>query len=171
MRATPSDPAACDPADTAPGEPGALDAPAPGTWPFVERRRGGDRRARPTRWYDSVRGHRRRRRGRRAGEQIDIYVDAFHVRDVLIVVLVFLLNLADAGMTLHHLSAGAVEENPLMDQLIRWSPAWFLAEKICIVGLCLLTLAIHKTFRLARYAAHALLAVYGLLTVHHILLM
>jgi hypothetical protein len=140
-------------------------------WPFVDRRSGHDRRYRPTRWYDSLLGHRRRRRGRRRGESRNIYVDLYHAGDLILVIAVFALNLLDAGLTLHHLSAGAVEQNPLMDQLIQWGPLWFLAQKILVVGLCMVALLVHKTFALARRAAYALLVVYGLLAIYHMTLL
>jgi hypothetical protein len=149
----------------------AASSPEHESWPFVERRSGQDRRFQPTRWYDSLLGHRRRRRGRRKGESRNIYVDLYHAGDLILVLSVFVLNLLDAGLTLHHLSAGAVEQNPLMDQLIQWGPLWFLAQKILVVGLCMVALLVHKTFALARHAAYALLVVYGFLAVYHMTLL
>jgi hypothetical protein len=145
--------------------------PMPDTWPWVDRRSGTDRRNRPTRWYDSLLGHRRRKRGRRKGESRNIYVDIYHSGDLILVAAVFLLNLVDAGLTLHHLSEGAVEQNPLMDRLIAWGAVWFLLEKALVVGLCLVALAVHKTFPLARRGAYALLVVYSLLMIQHISLL
>jgi hypothetical protein len=137
-------------------------------WPSVERRCGNDRRLRPTRWYDSLLGHRRRHRGRRQRESRNIYVDLYHVADLILISLIFLLNLVDAGLTLAHVAGGGVEQNPLMHELIRWGPAYFLLEKFLVVGLCLLAVVIHNTFKLARIGAWTLLAFYALLMVRHI---
>ena len=142
--------------------------PTPQSWPFFDRRRGGDRRERPTRWYDSLLGHRRRRRGRRHGESRNVYFDLYHARDLIGVLVIFALNVLDAVLTLHHLSLGAVEQNPLMDDLIRIGPAWFLLEKTLVVGLCLFALVVHKSFPAARRAVHVLLVAYGLLMLQHI---
>lgn len=150
----------------------AAPAPAtPDTWPWVDRRSGTDRRNRPTRWYDSLLGHRRRRRGRRKGESRNIYVDIYHAGDLILVAGVFLLNLVDAGLTLHHLAEGAVEQNPVMDRLIQWGAVWFVLEKALVVGLCLVALAVHKTFPLARRGAYVLLVLYSLLMIQHISLL
>jgi len=165
-RATDSDPTDAPQADVAQPAP-----EAPASWPLVDRRSGRDRRERPTRWFDSLLGHRRRRRGRRRGESRNIYVDIFHARDLVLVAVVFLLNLADAVLTLHHLAFGAVEQNPLMDDLIARGPTWFILEKCFVVGLCLVALLVHKTFTLARRSAYVLLVFYGLLMLQHIALL
>ena len=66
------------------------------TWPEVDRRRGADRRAQPTRFWDSLLGRRRRIAGRREGEQGDVYVDRFGRGDVMLVLAIFFLNIFDA---------------------------------------------------------------------------
>ncbi len=140
------------------------------TWPMADRRRGGDRRQRPTKWWDSLVGHRRRRRGRRKGESRNIYVDIYHIHDMIVVAIVFVLNIFDAVLTLSHLAAGGVEENPLMENLIDRGPGLFLLEKIFIVGFSLMIVAVHKNFTVARRGAYVLLLLYGLLTLRHMTL-
>jgi hypothetical protein len=137
-------------------------------WPFVDRRSGTDRRLRPTRWHDSLFGHRQRVRGRRRGESRNVYVDLYHAADLIFISLLFLLNLVDAGLTLSHVSSGGIEQNPLMDELMHWGPIYFLLEKFVVVGLCLLAMVVHKTFKLARIGAWILLVFYSLLMVRHI---
>ena len=144
------------------------DADARETWPFVERRSGIDRRQQPTRWYSFLLPHRRRRRGRRKGESQSIYVDVFETADVVLVGAVFVLNLADAGLTLYHLSQGLVEQNPFMDQILRYGTGWFLVEKSVVVGLCMGALLVHSRFPIARCGAYALLALYSLLLLKHL---
>ena len=143
----------------------------PSLRPPTERRSGGDRRLQETRWYDSLLGHRRRRRGRRHGESRNVYVDVYHAGDLLLIGVVFVLNVLDAVLTLRVLARGGVEHNPLMQELIEWGPGWFLAEKGLIVGVCLVTLLVHKNFPVARRAAYVLLSFYGLLMLQHLSLL
>ena len=138
------------------------------SWPFVNRRSAGDRRHLPTRWYDSFLGHRRRKRGRRKGESQNIYVDLYHSSDLIILSVVFLLNLVDAILTLVHVSGGGVEQNPAMAELLSYGPLAFVLEKCVVVGLCLVAMIVHKTFRIARIGAWILLCCYTGLTIWHL---
>ena len=122
----------------------------------------------PTRWYDSLLGHRRRKRGRRKGESRNIYVDLYHSSDLIILGLVFLLNLLDAVLTLVHLSNGGVEQNPAMAELLRHGPLLFILQKCFVVGLCLAAMIVHKTFRIARMGAWILLICYTGLAIWHL---
>lgn len=140
-------------------------------WPFIDRRSGQDRRDHPTRWYDSLVGHRRRLRGRRTGESRNIYVDLYHTADLILLALIFSLNLLDAGLTLNHISNGGIEQNPLMESLIYAGPGYFLLEKVVVVGLCLIAVAVHRTFRVARTGAWILLSLYTLLMLQHLSLL
>jgi hypothetical protein len=137
-------------------------------WPFADRRSRHDRRHRPTRWYDSLLGHRRRKRGRRKGESRNIYVDLYHSSDLIILGLVFLLNLLDAVLTLVHLSNGGVEQNPAMAELLRHGPLLFILQKCFVVALCLAAMIVHKTFRIARMGAWILLSCYTGLAIWHL---
>lgn len=138
------------------------------SWPFMDRRSGDDRRNLPTRWYDSLLGHRRRKRGRRRGESQNVYVDLYHSSDLIILSLVFLLNLLDAILTLMHLSAGGVEQNPAMAELLRYGPLPFILQKCLVVALCLVAMIVHKTFRIARIGAWVLLCAYSGLAIWHL---
>jgi len=154
-----------------PADAAALDAGVqelPQVWPFVDRRSGEDRRQRPTRWYDSLLGHRRRKRGRRKGESRNIYVDLYHASDLIVLALVFLLNLLDAVLTLVHLSNGGVETNPAMAELLRHGPLVFILQKCFVVALCLVAIAVHKTFPIARIGAWLLLGCYSVLALWHL---
>jgi hypothetical protein len=151
----------------------ALDRPGldPGdpcnTWPYVDRRRVPDRRRHPTRWWDSFLGRKRRVRGRRKGEVRNVYVDVYYHADLALIVVIFLLNLADAALTLDYLGRGGGEGNPVMAQFLALGPNAFVLEKSFAVGLCLLALAVHKTFLLARVSIYGLLLAYGALTAYH----
>jgi hypothetical protein len=140
------------------------------TWPWVDRRHIPDRRRNPTRWWDSMLGRKRRVRGRRTGEITNVYVDVYYNADLLLVLVVFILNLLDAALTLDHLGRGGSESNPAMAQILTFGPYAFVLEKGLAVGLCLVALTVHKTFRLARVGTYCLLTAYGALTAYHALL-
>jgi hypothetical protein len=151
---------------TTPIDPGS-EQRLPASWPTVDRRSGSDRRARPTRFWDSLLGRRRRFGGRRAGEQGDVYVDRFGRGDVLLVLGIFALNIFDAFCTLIWLQRGGSEGNPLMDLAIQAGNSVFLFQKCVVAGLWLLVLLVHKNFRIARVGLWVLLGVYGTLAAYH----
>ncbi len=137
---------------------------------WVDRRREADRRDRPTRGWDALRGRGQRLAGRR-GEEIDrIYVDRYRRGDVLLVVGIFVLNLLDAFFTLRWLQLGGREGNPLMEEILSSNEFLFLAQKCFVVGICLVVLVVHKQFRVARFGLWALFSVYGALVLYHALL-
>jgi hypothetical protein len=140
------------------------------TPPSPDERRGrGDRRSRPTRPWDSLRGWNRRREARRQAEA-QVYVDVFKARDGLLLIAIFLLNLLDAGFTLVYLSKGGTEANPAMAQLLSIGSYAFLAQKCAVVAVWLLFLTVHKNFRVARYGLWSLLALYAGVLAYHFLL-
>ena len=151
---------------TAPAEPATSEQIAD-RWPLRDRRAGGDRRHRPTRVWDSFRGPSRRRGGRRAGEQGEVYVDRYRRREVLLVIAILLLNVLDAVCTLAWLGRGGSEGNPLMIWVLELGDGMFLFQKCVVAGVWLIVLLVHKNFRMAWLGLWALLAVYGLLAIYH----
>jgi Domain of unknown function (DUF5658) len=87
--------------------------------------------------------------------------------DAILIIGIFLLNVADAFMTMMWLNRGGREANPIMDFLLDIGPGAFIAQKCFIVGFWLLILLVHKNFRFARLGLYAALAVYALLIVLH----
>lgn len=148
----------------------AATASREGRWPYVDRRTGFDRRGRPTAWWDSLLGRKRRMRGRRKGESRNIYVDIYDQWDLILTLVIFVLNLVDALLTLVFLGQGGHEANPLMAEVLGYGVGAFIFEKCLVVALCLLALVVHKTFRFARAASYWVLAAYGILTVRHVVL-
>lgn len=138
---------------------------------FVERRSGVDRRAQPTRIWDSLLGRKQRKRGRRKGETENIYVDVYQRRDVVLILGILILNILDAFFTLRWLDMGGGEANPIMDQLIaHGGDVAFLIQKCLVVGIWLVILIVHKNFRIARLGLLALFVIYGLLLFYHFVL-
>ncbi|MBW2499279.1 MAG: hypothetical protein JRF61_18510 [Deltaproteobacteria bacterium] len=143
-------------------------------WSGVERRRRPDRRAEPTRAWAGLISFLwapqapplRRRAGRRAGDQVG-YVDRYTRQDLALLLTIFLLNVADAFLTLLWLGRGGREANPVMDFLLDIGPWAFIAQKCLVVGLWLVILVVHKNFRLARIGLYSALVVYGLLLIVH----
>src|SRR5262245_64905907 len=72
-----------------------------------------DRRSRPTPMISRFLLVGRRRGGRRDGERENIYVDQPGAWIIAAFLLVALLSVADAYFTLHELSLGATEANPV----------------------------------------------------------
>ena len=127
----------------------------------------GDRRDGPTSIWDSLRGFYRRKRGRRAGERDNIYVDSYTRSDIALLLSVFILNILDAFFTLRWLEMGGTEGNPLMDQLLQAGDWVFLTQKCFVVGLWLVVLTIHKNFRVARVGMWWLLTFYAIVLCYH----
>jgi hypothetical protein len=153
-----------------PGTPrGAIDAAdAPSsaaTAPAPDRRRS-DRRSRPTRPWQDLFSPLRRARGRRESDRTG-YVDRYSKQDVGLLLAIFLLNVADAFMTMLWLHRGGREANPVMDFFLDIGPAAFLAQKCLVVGFWLILLLVHKNFRFAKIGLYASLAVYSALLIVH----
>lgn len=116
---------------------------------FVERRSGVDRRRKPTSPFSLSSLFGSRRYGRRKEDRlIYYYVDRYGWRSISAVLTSLLLCLTDAFMTLHLLSRGAQELNPVMDYFINIGPIHFLAVKYAITGVALTWLLIHKDYPL-----------------------
>lgn len=141
-----------------------------GVWPFHERRVRADRRDRPTVVGPANLRGGRRRRGRRRGEERNIYVDRYRVRDLGLAAAVLVLNILDAYLTVLYLAYGGAEANPVAAWLLECGVGWFLGAKSFAVSLCLLFLVVHKTFRFVRPALRALLFFYAALLVYHLYL-
>jgi hypothetical protein len=156
--------------------PSTADSPAPEAAPLAaafraERRSQSDRRARPTRVFDALRGWRSRSHSRRAGDQPG-YFDVFARGDIALLLAIFALNLLDAGLTLLHMSLGGSEANPIMAWLLGVGEWAFLGTKCFFVAAWLLLLTIHKSFALARLSLWMLLTIFGgVLVIHAMVLL
>ncbi len=106
-----------------------------------------DRRKRPTTPFSwkSLTGS--RRYARRADDKLTYrYVDRYSARSVLVVLVALILSVGDAVLTLHLVSLGAEEINPIMDFFLRLGPLPFLLVKYVLTGISLLWFLIHKNF-------------------------
>ncbi|HYC78234.1 MAG TPA: DUF5658 family protein [Planctomycetota bacterium] len=139
-------------------------------WPYVERRRGADRRGRPTPMFSIFLWRGRRAKGRRRGEDRNIYVDRYARPDLWLAASVLLLNILDAWLTVVYLGYGGAEANPVARYLLERGVGWFLAAKCFAVSVCLLFLVQHKNFAHVKPALRMLLAFYGALLLYHVYL-
>ena len=114
---------------------------------------------------------RRRRNRRDTDPSTRYYVDWIdgHYRRALILVVLFIL--ADIASTLHIISRGGGEANPIMAMVLGLGPGWFVAVKVVSALWAFLLLAVHRFFPVARLLAAVLLTVYGAVVLYHLYLL
>ena len=116
-----------------------------------------ERRDRSDRRTPSLKGFlyglfRARRRGpRRAENYLSHYSDWYDVKLLVLSLSLLLLSCLDAAMTMKLLSLGAVELNPIMDELLRQGTKYFVGIKIAVTALCVVVLVAHNRFRLFNF--------------------
>ncbi len=84
----------------------------------------------------------RRRDCRRADDHQRVFLDWHEPRVLWLVLAILLMSCTDALLTLNILATGGTELNGLMDWLIRTDVAVFIAVKIGITSMGLITLAV-----------------------------
>jgi hypothetical protein len=136
----------------------------------IERRRGPDRRRRPTPILSRYTIVGRRRAFRREEEGGNAYVDRYSPRMAAALVAIMVLCVLDALFTLLYLQRGGTELNPLMAAAIEMGVVPFLAIKngLTIVGV--LFLCLHKNFRHVKPVIAGVLVLYTLLMAYHLYL-
>ncbi len=90
---------------------------------------------------------------------------------MLMLAVVFALSLSDAAFTLHHLSNGGQEANPLMSYAIGLGPMAFFVIKTVLTLSGMTLLVLHKNFRGVNIAISAVVALYSALTIYHFYLL
>lgn len=111
-----------------------------------DRRKSGDRRYRRMH-HPAYTWRGQRMQSRRAGDQVNVYVDRYGWRWMLITFSIAVLCCADAMMTLNLIGSGrATEVNPVMRALLERDVVWFIAVKFALTGLGLIFLVSHKNF-------------------------
>jgi len=110
----------------------------------------------------------RRRGGRRAREQTRIYVDRPGPGVIAACGLVVALSIADAYVTLHILSEGGVEVNPLMRAVLALGHRPFVVVKVGLTVAGAAILCLHRSWPLGRVCLAIALGGYALLTVYHL---
>ena len=134
---------------------------APHSFP-VARRRLADRRRRPTnpfavRWWRMRRKTIRRLEDRRHQPRCDQY----GLLVLLLSLTIILLCVGDSLYTLMHVSQGATELNPLMDQLLGQDPLLFYVVKLLLTSLGVLLLVLYSNHPMAVFALGNVAVLYG----------
>ena len=135
--------------------------------PRPERRQGGDRRARKTPLLSRFLFVGRRRRGRREGEQQNIYVDNYGRDEWTLALLIMGLSTADLILTLIYISLGGGEANPIMAAVLEHGEGAFVGVKFSVTALGALFLLAHSRFRYVKSCLAGLVGAYALLIVYH----
>jgi len=135
-----------------------------------ERRRGPDRRQRPTPVFSRFTLHGRRHAFRRDTEGGNAYVDRYSPAMVVALVAIVALCVLDALFTLLYLQRGGSELNPIMAAAIEVGIVPFLLIKNGLTILGVLFLCLHKNFRLVKPLILGILLLYVLLLGYHLYL-
>lgn len=115
----------------------------------------------------------RRRQPRRVAERDGAFVDVHGARVFTIVMMIVLLNLADAWFTLLFLSYGGRELNPFVQGILDLNahPWPFLVFKTIGIGLACCFLTLTKNFRSARVGLWIVFSGYTVLLGWHLYLL
>ena len=136
------------------------------------RRAGEDRRKRPTPMLSKYTVFGRRRHNRRDTDpRSHYYVDWIEGWYLYTLIGILVLIAADALSTLHIISRGGGEANPLMRWMLERGPFWFIASKAATALAGFFLLAVHRFFSSARVLVTVLLLTYGTLVLYHIYLL
>ena len=136
----------------------------------MEQRNQQDRRRRPTPWLSRYTLVGRRRGGRRAGEQQNVFVDRYGPWEWAAVVALIGLCVADLLLTLDVLEKGGSEANPLMLWALEQGVPVFVGVKLGLTLLGASVLLVRVRFRGIRVALAALLVLYVALIGYHLAL-
>lgn len=130
-----------------------------------------DRRRRPTPFLSKYTFIGRRRTARREEEQYNYYIDRLGGKVWAIICIIIILSISDSLFTLHFLTKGFREVNPLMNvAIIIGKPAFIIAKYIfTIIGV--LVLGLHKNFRFVKELIAIIITFYVLLNAYHIWLL
>lgn len=135
---------------------------------FSDFREGPDRRTRPTRPFSRYTLVGRRVRNRRTTDALHrYYVDRAEGPWLWALVAIVVMIVLDGVFTLHILSRGGVEVNPIMNWIYGRGWAWFLGVKLATASVAFPFLSVHRYFRAATVGAVALLLAYGGVMVLH----
>ncbi|MEZ4647410.1 MAG: DUF5658 family protein [Candidatus Eisenbacteria bacterium] len=130
-----------------------------------------DRRKRPTPRFSRYTFFGRRRRNELPGARRDGYfvdwVDG-HYRTAVIALCIFIV--VDALSTLHILSHGGTEVNPVMAWIIERSWIGFLVLKLLSALSALVLLSVHRHVRAMRLIGAVLYVAYGSIVLYHLIL-
>lgn len=132
----------------------------------IERK--GDRRKRPTPFLSRYTFVGRRRASRRGEERYNYYVDRLGSRVWVAIIVIIILSIADSLFTMHFLTKGFQELNPLMNIAILIGKPAFIVSKYIFTIIGILVLGLHKNFRFVKELISLIITFYILLNTYHI---
>jgi Domain of unknown function (DUF5658) len=136
-----------------------------------DRRNLEDRRKKPTPGLSRYTFFGRRKGFRRkADRQKGGYVDRYSLSLFVILLIILLLNIADAILTMIVLDYQGKELNPIVGSAIEAFGAKFWIWKFCIVSLSLALLCIHSNFRRVETVIMAAGSIYFVVVIYQLLL-
>lgn len=133
---------------------------------YVERK--GDRRKHPTPFLSRHTFVGRRRATRRADERYNYYVDRLGGKFWGVIGIIFILSIIDSIFTIHFLTKGFHEINPLMNVAILIGKPVFIISKYIFTVIGILVLCMHKNFRFVKPLILLIIIFYVLLDIYHI---
>ncbi len=113
-----------------------------------------------------LRGH--RQAGRRAGEQLHIYVDRPALGVVGAFAIIMALSAADAYFTVTSVTDVTHEVNPLMRTALAFGPFTFAAIKFSLTFVPAALLCLHGTWTLGRAGLLSTVVAYVFILVYHL---
>ena len=95
-------------------------------------------------------------------------MDCLSLRTIILTLIIFTLSTLDAIFTFLHLENGAIELNPLMEQIIQSGFQSLFIIKSLGIGLIACFLAIHQNFKISFYGMHVSATIYIILSAYHL---
>ncbi len=143
-----------------------MNHPETNDFPFVERRSGKDRRAKPSSPFSrfiftgSRRGCRRKEDAR-----VHFYVDIYSPSFILLLMFTLFLSICDALLTMRLVASHFQELNPVMDFFLKLGPVPFIIVKLVLTSFGLITLLVLKNYHFlgSRVRTAAILVLFPLL--------
>ena len=106
-----------------------------------------------------------------AAEKVSFWRKRVSKRVVIAAMLVVALNIFDVFFTLHNVSLGAIEINPLMVYLLEMGPLSFFTAKYLLVALGITGIMMHSEYLVARSLLFfVLLPFYLVVAVNHVVI-
>ncbi len=137
---------------------------------FLQRRRGDDRRSRPTSFWSVLRFNGKRRTFRRSSEASNQFIDCPSSSIITLALWVTFASALDALLTLIYISNGGGEANPFMNMMLAHGSRTFVVVKMCLTCTGAWALSALQMFPLASRLLHGLALMYGALIGFHVLI-
>jgi hypothetical protein len=130
--------------------------------------RDSDRRKRPTPFLSRYTFVGRRQSARRDDEKHNYYVDRIGARAWAAIAVVLALSIIDSLFTVHLLSKGYREANPIMNTALFIGKPAFIVSKYTLTIIGIITLALHKNFIFVKQLTVVITFLYMCLNIYNV---